>query len=72
LGVFREEGAHAVTCLGLHPSIRSVVRRFLYLSPGLLTQPALVRPRNEELRDAVFHADLWHVGLADGDEGYAP
>jgi predicted N-acetyltransferase YhbS len=60
-----------VSCLGLHPSIRRIVKRFLFVSPKRLELPArLLWSGEPSLENAIYHPDGWHLSYADGDEAF--
>ncbi len=62
-----------VSCMGMHPAIRDVVKRYLYVAPRSLNNPALLLWKgSEDLRETVYDQASWHLSHADGDEGFAP
>lgn len=62
-----------VSCMGMHPAIRAVVKRYLYVAPRSLDNPALLLWKgSEDLRETVYDQASWHLSHADGDEGFAP
>lgn len=69
----REEKIHILTCMGLHPSIRETVRRYLYLKPAQLQAPTTVYVNGASggERD-VYDEGAWHLSHADGDDGFRP
>lgn len=62
-----------ITCLGLLPTIRNRVKRYLYLKPKKIGDPALLYWKGDnKLKKIVYNENNWHLSHADGDEGFAP
>ncbi len=73
LEVAAKEQVGVISCLGLHPGIRRIVKKYLYLRARRWELPALLyNKESAELGALVFEADNWHLTHADGDEGFAP
>jgi len=63
----------AITCMGLHPSLRRITRRYLYAPrPGGQLPAMLLWHGDPAAAAAVYDADQWHLSNADGDEAFTP
>jgi len=63
-------GAEVIATRGLHPRMRSRVRRHLYLAPASAQFTARVYCADEALAPLVYDASSWHTCHADGDEDF--
>jgi hypothetical protein len=71
LEVLERRGVDLVSCLGLHPALRRLVGRYLFLSPASLSVPARLQWRGDpDLAPMVYDAAAWHLSYADGDEAF--
>lgn len=62
-----------VSCWGLHPGIRSKVRRHLYLAPSNFNHPSwFLWKGHHEMSATVYNASNWHLSCADSDIGFSP
>lgn len=69
----RAQKIHILTCMGLHPSIRETVRRYLYLKPAQLQAPTTVHLNGDSDGEReVYDEGAWHLSHADGDDGFRP
>ncbi len=60
-----------IYCLGLHPTLRRTVQRYLYVAPARLNSPAWLLWKGSSDRAALVYDDAsWHVSLADSDIGF--
>lgn len=67
------EGVAAISCWGLHPSLRKRMRRYLYFTPPSEQQATLLYCTGDEATQAlVYDGAQWHATRGDGDEGLAP
>jgi len=73
LELTRADRADLVSCVGLHPTIRRRVRRYLYVTPARLDRPAWFLWKGDpSLAGRVHDAGAWHLSHADSDIGFSP
>ncbi len=71
LHFLQEQRVDVVSCLGLHPGIRKIVRRYLYLSPSVFQLPAMVLWKGAPDSAAeIYRPENWHLSYIDGDEWF--
>ncbi len=69
----KNSGAAIISCMGMHPMIRKIIKKYLYLRLRPVEIPALLYYSGDaKLKGHIFDENAWHVGYADGDEGFAP
>lgn len=69
--IFKQCKVAFITCVGLHPVIRSRVKRYLYYTPRVPEEPGLLNWKGDaKLKTFVQNADNWHLSHADGDGGF--
>jgi hypothetical protein len=71
-----EAGVATITCRGMHPELRRIIRKSFYRpssSDYEADQPALFEWRGApELADAIYDENNWHFTYADGSGGFSP
>jgi GNAT superfamily N-acetyltransferase len=65
-------GAAIISCMGVHPLIRTRLTKYLYLRAKNSEIPSLLYCKDEQIKKWVYNKNLWHVTKADGDEGFDP
>ncbi len=70
---FAAHDAAIISCLGLHPSLRRRVQRYLYFRPRGLDRPAWMLWKGDDaLQDLVYDERQWHLSHGDSDIGFSP